>query len=327
MNIRQNNRWNIPTIIVNLRRGENVESIHRVHAVISDAKGRILMSAGDSQYEAFIRSALKPFQSLTFISSGAADAINCGEKGIAISCGSHSGESFHAREAFKILWNSKIELQNLKCSEGNKSTAILKHNCSGKHAAFLSTCKKMGWSLSNYLDIDHPLQIAITSKISEILKIKRSALREARDDCGSPTFLLKLSQIALLYSNLTSSNNAEMEKICRAMLAYPEFVAGEGMFDTELMKRSHGQIISKGGSEGIQCMGKVGAGIGIAIKVEDGSKRAKHAVALHILKQLEWITPIGLQELEDKIFKLSPAVTLEVEGSLRFQENQKKPDN
>ena len=59
-----------------LYRGSQIESIHRVHAVISDTKGRVLLYSGDPDYLTFIRSALKPFQALPFVSSGAADQIN-----------------------------------------------------------------------------------------------------------------------------------------------------------------------------------------------------------------------------------------------------------
>ena len=92
--------------------------------------------------------------------------------------------------------------------------------------------------------------------------------------------------MANLYANLSSSLHPELEQINRAMLQNPELVAGEDCFDTELMNRAHRQIISKGGSEGIQCLGRIGEGLGLTIKIEDGSKRAKHAVAIHLLKQL-----------------------------------------
>ena len=48
-------------------------------------------------------------------------------------------------------------------------------------------------------------------------------------------------------------------------------------------------------TEGIQCLCKVNEGIGLALKVEDGSKRAKHAVSVHLLKQLEWISDLKIQ--------------------------------
>ena len=216
------------------------------------------------------------------------------------------------------MWNSELDVNQLQCPIPNGKTSQLEHNCSGKHAAFLATCKKMNWPLDNYLQGTHPLQIEINRRISELLKLPADDLIAARDDCGSPTLSLSLSKIAFLYAHLSGSNHSELEQISRAMMRQPELIGGEGRFDTEVIKRAHGQLICKGGSEGIQCLSKVGESMGIAIKVEDGSKRAKHAVALHLLKQLDWITPVGLEEMEKQFNHPSPYKKIEVEGELKL---------
>ena len=195
----------------------------------------------------------------------------------------------------------------------------MQHNCSGKHAAFLATSRKLGWPLETYLQHDHPLQLEVNRRIAELLGLPPEELVAARDDCGAPTLRLQLAQMALLYAHLGASQQAELEQISRSMLAHPDLVAGDGRFDTELMRRSHGQVLSKGGAEGIQCLSRVGEGLGVAIKVEDGSRRAKQAVALHLLRQLEWLMPTGLDELDEQVLQINAGVTLEVEGALRFQ--------
>lgn len=305
---------------VRLRRGGCVESVHRVHAVVCDQRGRILMRAGRPDHETFIRSALKPFQALPLLSSGAAEQFDCGEKGVAIACASHAGTPTHAREAFRLLWNADLEVSQLQCPVPIGASSPLEHNCSGKHAAFLATCRKMAWPTESYLQGDHPVQREVHRRVAELLGLPAAELVAARDDCGAPTLRLQLAQMALLYAHLGASAQAELEQISRAMLAHPELVAGEGRFDTELMQRAHGQVLSKGGAEGIQCLSRIGEGLGVAIKVEDGSRRAKQAVALHLLRQLDWLTPTGLQELEEQVLILNPGVSLEVEGALRFQE-------
>ena len=302
---------------VKLKRGSSLEAVHRVHAVVCDQRGRILMRAGQPNFESFIRSALKPYQALPFLSSGAAAQAECGERGLAISCASHAGTAGHAREAFKILWNAELEATQLQCPVPAGGSSPLEHNCSGKHAAFLATCRKMAWPTESYLQNDHPLQREVNRRVAELLGLPADELIAARDDCGAPTLRLQLAQMALLYAHLGASTQAELEQISRAMLAHPHLVAGEGKFDTELMQRSHGQVLSKGGAEGIQCLSRIGEGLGVAIKVEDGARRAKQAVALHLLKQLDWLTPGGLEELEAQVLVLNPGVTLEVEGELR----------
>ena len=310
---------NNPPLQATLLRGSNVESIHKIHAVISDKKGRVLMCAGNPEYRSFIRSSLKPFQAIPFVSSGAASSINDTSRSIALACGSHSGSKLHTREAFKILWEHDIDINNLKCPK--LLTSPLEHNCSGKHSAFLATCKKLKWPLESYLRGDHPLQIEIFRIISELLEIPLSDIHAERDDCGAPTLYMKLTEMAKLYSLLSSSDNAELEQISRSMTSNPIMVSDNNKFDTEIIKASHGQVISKGGAEGIQCICKVNEGIGLALKVEDGSKRAKHAVSLHLLKQLEWISDLRIQDIEDKIFNFSEGVRIEVKGQLKFQES------
>ena len=300
-----------------VKRGSSVESIHRAHASICDTKGRTLMKAGSSDYETFIRSALKPFQVLPFLTSGTAEKYNLDEKTLAIACGSHSGSADQARTAFRLLWNADIDIKELQCPVPQNKKSKLQHNCSGKHSAFLATCKKMNWDLESYLMGHHPLQKEIFRRVSELLKIPAEELIAERDDCGAPTLLLRLSQMAILYAHLSRSDNPEFEKITRAMTNHPDLLAGDGNFDTELIKRGHKQIISKGGSEGIQCIGLLGEGLGLSIKVEDGSKRAKHAVAIHILRQLEWITPSALEELDEIILQKKTGIYIEVEGELK----------
>ena len=310
---------NNPPLEAILMRGSNIESIHKVHAVISDKKGRVLMCAGNPEYKTFIRSALKPFQAIPFVSSGAAAKINNASKSIALACGSHSGSKHHSREAFKILWEYDIDINNLKCPKSK--TSQLEHNCSGKHAAFLATCKKLNWPLESYLKGNHPLQKEIFRIVSELLEIPISEINAERDDCGAPTLYLKLVEISKLYSLLSSSENAELEQICRAITANPIMISDNNKFDTEIIKASHGHVIGKGGAEGVQCLCKVNEGIGLALKVEDGSKRAKHAVSLHLLKQLEWISELRIQDIEDKVLNFSQGVRIEVKGQLKFQES------
>ncbi|MEY4296857.1 MAG: hypothetical protein RLZZ423_36, partial [Cyanobacteriota bacterium] len=109
------NRTGAPPLEVRLSRGGITESVHRVHAVVCDGRGRVLMRAGDPQQLSFIRSALKPFQAQVFVSSGAADQGGHDDRALAIACASHAGEAAQAREAFKILWKADLEAEQLQC--------------------------------------------------------------------------------------------------------------------------------------------------------------------------------------------------------------------
>lgn len=311
-------RSGIPPLEVRLLRNGIPESRHRVHAVVCDARGRVLMRAGDPQQLSFIRSAHKPFQATVFVASGSADQAESGERGLAIACASHVGSAMHAREAFRLLWGAELDVEQLQCPVPPGRTSPLEHNCSGKHAAFLATCRRLGWHTEGYLQIGHPLQQEVLKRTGELLALPAAELVTARDDCGAPTVQLQLAQMALLYAHLGAGQQPDLERLNRAMLAHPDLVAGEGRFDTELMRRGHGQVLSKGGAEGIQCLSRVGEGLGVAIKVEDGASRAKHAVALHLLEQLDWLTPITLDDLRQRYLRPAPQLELDVLGELRF---------
>jgi len=311
-------RPGVPPLQVLLMRNGITESVHRVHAVVCDQRGRVLMRAGDPQRLCFVRSALKPFQAQMFVSSGAADQTGSGERGLAIACSSHAGTPAHAREAFKILWSADLEADRLQCPPPRQGASPLEHNCSGKHAAFLATCRRMNWALDTYLQIDHPLQQQLLKRVGELLGLPGAELVTARDDCGAPTLQMQLAQMALLFAHLGASEQPELERLSRAMLAHPDLVAGDGRFDTELMRRSHGLVVSKGGAEGIQCLARMGEGLGLAIKVEDGASRAKQAVVLHLLRQLDWLTPLTLEELGQQFLVPGLGLELVVKGELRF---------
>ena len=136
------------------------------------------------------------------------------------------------------------------------------------------------------------------------------------DDCGVPTYLMQLGQIGSLYARLASGESLDMERIVRAMTHYPEMVAGKGEFDTELMRLTQGELVSKSGSEGLQCIGILGEGMGLAIKVIDGATRAKYATAIYLLQQLGWINPSVAEVLGEKFITFGQYKRLEVIGEL-----------
>ncbi|MEO0853522.1 MAG: asparaginase, partial [Cyanobacteria bacterium J06648_11] len=290
-------RTSTPPLAVHLLREGIVESTHLCQAVVSDSRGRPLSVAGNPETLAFIRSSLKPFQALAPLSSGVRERFGLTDKDIAIVCGSHRGSTAHARQVFSMLWRADLETEDLMCPTPEGKSSPLCHNCSGKHAGMLMAAKARGWGLHDYLDRQHPVQQLVRSHLTELLKMPAAELMCARDDCGAPTYQLQLGQMATLYALLAAGQRADLEAIARAMFQQPEMVAGPGRFDTEVMKATAGEVVSKSGAEGIQCLSRIGEGLGLAIKVADGSSRAKYAVALHLMRQLGWISVAIADEL------------------------------
>lgn len=309
-------RTQAPKIEVHLLREGIIESVHQVEATVCDCRGRVMLIAGNCETSTFIRSALKPFQALAVTSTGTLERYELTDKDLAIMCSSHRGTIEQSRQVFNILWRADIEPSALQCPvpEGRKSP--LEHNCSGKHAGMLAVCQQRNWPSNTYLHRSNPVQKLILNKVAELLQMPGEELIGAHDDCGAPTYSMQLRQMAALYAHLASGSNLDLERIVRAMTYYPRMVAGDGCFDTELMRLSEGELVSKSGAEGIQCIGRVGEGMGLAIKAMDGSKRAKYAVAIHLLKQMGWITPTVSEALAEDFMKLGPYMRLETVGEL-----------
>jgi L-asparaginase len=305
-------------IEINLLREGLKESTHYAEAVVCDTKGRVLSVAGNADSSAFIRSALKPFQALAVVNTGSLDHYRLTDQDLAVICSSHQGTKEHARQVFRILWQADLESQALQCPIPPGKDSALEHNCSGKHAGMLLTCKHCNWSTTDYMDRNHPVQQFILNKVAELLQMPPQEFIGAKDDCGVPTYLMQIRQMATLYAHLASGDRLDVERVVRAMTYHPTMVAGKGSFDTELMRLSEGEIVSKSGAEGIQCIGRVGEGLGLAIKVKDGAKRAKYATALYLLTRLGWISPAVSDTLSEQFLSLSPYKRLDVVGELSF---------
>jgi L-asparaginase len=301
---------------VRLLREGIIESKHYVQAVVCDSRGRTLLVAGNAETATFVRSGLKPFQALAVTTTGTLERYGLTDRDLAIICSSHQGRLEQVRQAFNVLWRSDVDPSHLQCPVPPGKRSPLEYNCSGKHAGMLAVCQQRNWPLNSYLQRSHPVQQLIIQKVAELLRMPAEEFISARDDCGAPTYFLQLGQIASLYALLSASENLDMERIVRAMTHHPAMVSGDGEFDTELMRLTEGELVSKSGAEGIQCIGRLGEGLGLAIKVMDGARRAKYAVAIHLLKQMGWITPAVSETLAENFMTLSKVTRLEVSGEL-----------
>ncbi len=301
---------------VRLLREGIVESVHHVQATVCDDRGRVLSVAGNAETAAFVRSALKPFQAMAVISTGTLERYSLTDRDLAIICSSHQAHIEQVRQVFNILWRCDVDSAALQCPTPAGKSSPLQYNCSGKHAGMLAVCQQCNWPTNTYLQRNHPVQRLILGKVAELLRMPAEEFMSAHDDCGAPTYFMQLGQMATLYAQLGSGNSLDMERIVRAMTHHPVMIAGEGEFDTDLMRLTSGQLVSKAGSEGIQCIARVGEGMGLAIKVMDGAKRAKYAVAIHLLKQLGWISPSIAETLSETFMSLGNFKRLDVVGEL-----------
>jgi L-asparaginase II len=290
-------------ILLEVLRGELVESRHRGAIAIADADGRFLLALGDVGRHVFPRSAVKAMQALPLIESGAADAFGFNQAEIAVACGSHSGDDIHVAAVRSILAKIGLKEAALACgahwpmsedaarklARRGVQPSPIHNNCSGKHAGMLATALHLGLATRGYEQASHPIQQAIAAAIAETCGTAFERADIAIDGCSVPTFALPLSSLAAGFARLVSgkgfhpSRVAAVKRLIAACLAEPVLIAGEGRFDTIAMRGLAPLAFTKGGAEGVHCAALVPAGIGIAVKMDDGAKRGAEATLAHLL--------------------------------------------
>jgi hypothetical protein len=82
-------------VLVEVVRGTLVESRHRGAVAVVDADGESRLALGDVDAPVYPRSAIKAFQALPLVLSGAADRYGFGDEELALACASHGGEPGH----------------------------------------------------------------------------------------------------------------------------------------------------------------------------------------------------------------------------------------
>jgi L-asparaginase II len=314
----------VPPILARVLRGDRVESWHRGHAAIADESGHEIGRTGDPDLPVFLRSAAKPFQILPLLEAGGAEEFRLTPRDVALICASHGGEPRHVRGARRLLARGGFSPQDLVCgphlpvhepsarallARGERPTR-LHNNCSGKHAGLLLACRLLGLTPKGYWRGDHPLQRAIRRRISQLTSFPESEMREAIDGCGLVVYRLPLTALALGYARLVSRSvpgeSVEQARararVVASMWAAPDMVAGTGFFTTELLRAGSGRWIGKEGAEGVYAVGVSGKGAkgvasGLALKIEDGSARARPAVTLAILREMRWISDSAYRKL------------------------------
>lgn len=293
-------------LIVEVTRGSMVESRHRVHAIVCDARGGVLHSWGDPDLLIYPRSSIKPLQALPFIETGAADAVAASVGELAFACASHNGEEYHAQMANSWLARLGLSHADLECVGHFSHEELTLHdqlydhlditnahnNCSGKHCGFLSTAHHRGEPLHGYIERDHPVQQRLIQVLGDMGGCDLSAQPTGIDGCGIPVVGMPLSAFALALARMAAPEGLApgradaCRRITAAMIAHPYNVAGKNRFDTHLMTAGKGLFATKTGAEGVHAVIFLKDGYGIAVKCEDGSKRATDVATANILDLL-----------------------------------------
>jgi L-asparaginase II len=292
-------------ILVEITRGNLVESIHRGAVAIADADGKIVFALGDVEHLTYPRSSLKPIQALPLLESGAAEAFGLDDEEVALACASHSGEPMHTDRVSAWLARIGCSVTDLACGAhpvryeplwetmvraGEKPTRV-HNNCSGKHTGFLTVARHWDIATGGYEHHDHPVQRAVAAALGEMAGLP-GELEWGVDGCAAPNFALPVSSFACALAKLAAPDalpapraNAA-KRIVRAMIAHPELVSGTGRACAILVRACSGRAAVKTGAEGYFAGIIPEAGLGIALKIDDGAGRASETAMAAILDAL-----------------------------------------
>jgi L-asparaginase II len=276
-------------VLAEVTRGGVVESLHLGHLIVLNSDGTTYLSKGSPELSFYPRSAVKSLQASAMLKAG----LTVSDEELAIVCASHSGNQIHIDLVTKMLADRGIPLSAMqnasdkplgekeKITWGDKAGTQLTQNCSGKHAGMLITCQQNGWDLSTYLEMSHPLQIAIKNEIELLAGEKVST--STFDGCGAPLFAISLTGLAKTFSTLIKSNDLVYKQIVTACTKYPELVAGEGRLTTRMMRAVPG-LFMKEGAEGIEICALADGRV-IAMKIIDGSWRPVAPIIMEIFSR------------------------------------------
>ncbi len=276
-------------IVAEVVRSGFVESTHHGIVAVTGEPG-----FGDVDSPFFPRSSNKPAQTVGLLGCG---LVPRQEADLALISGSHDGESFHVERVRAMLAAIGLGADALRCPaalpageearnawlRGGGAAEPLLMNCSGKHAGMLATCVANGWALDSYLEVDHPLQVALAGTVSRLAGEPIAAL--GVDGCGAPVFAISPRALAGAFQRLVEAEPGTPERrVADAMRAHPELVAGTWADDTVLMDAVPGLLV-KSGADGVMAAAVPGAGA-VALKISDGSARARVPVLLSALRRL-----------------------------------------
>jgi L-asparaginase II len=276
-----------------------------------------VLSLGDVDRPVFLRSSAKPFIASAVCASGAAERFGFDAREIAVASASHNGEPFHVVAVRSMLSKIGLNESALRCgvhppayepaaealfAEGKKPSAIY-NNCSGKHAAILAMCVHRGYDIATYLEREHPAQREILEFCARMCQDDASAWPVAVDGCGIPVFATPLRRAALAFARfatlegIAADDTRALALVRASMAAEPAYVGGAGRFDSALIETTSGRIVCKAGAEGVHGDALTREGLGLAMKVLDGNRRATPPAVVALLQSLSALEPSESEKL------------------------------
>ncbi len=293
-------------ILVQTLRGEVVENRHRGAIAVCDPNGNAVHGWGDIGALVYPRSSIKALQALPLIETGAADHYRLSRAELALACSSHNAEAAHTGAV--LDWLSRLELdQNaLECGphaplhEDTARALILvrdeagpvHNNCSGKHAGMLTAASFLGEQTRGYIGREHPVQQRWFDALGDMAGVDMRRLPWSRDGCGIPVIAMPLASMATAFARFAAPDGlpqkraSAIERIADAIAEHPFMIAGSGRLCTQIMELTGRRVIVKTGADGVYTAALIDKNLGVAIKIDDGTREAAEVALLALLNRL-----------------------------------------
>lgn len=292
--------------LADVYRKDIIESCHRGSVIVVNHLGEIVFSLGDVERDIYPRSSLKFFQAIPLVESGAADYFQLSDAEIALACSSHNAENIHTSAVQAWLSYMDLDIEDLENGPSmplyeeasfdlvrkNIKPTRIHQNCSGKHVGMLALAKFLANGTQGYSEHDNETQRAWMKVLSELVDLDVESLPWERDGCGMPAICMPMKKLAYACARFANpemvggERGKAMQRITRALQLNPVMVAGTDRCCTDVISATNGSVLVKTGAEAVYIAVLPEQGLGVALKIDDGSDRGSEVALGAVLSQL-----------------------------------------
>jgi L-asparaginase II len=189
-----------------------------------------------------------------------------------------------------------------------------------------------GWPTKGYHRAGHPVQKRMRAEIARWTGLPADDLATGVDGCGVVTFGMPVGAMARALARFgrgAADGDPGPAAIVGSMARHPFMIAGTGRLCTELIEATRGRVVAKTGAEGVYCAMVPTQGLGVALKVQDGARRAADVALVAVLEELDllstaerkrlaaWRAPVLRNTRDEVVGGVSSEIALEPKRRLR----------
>jgi len=264
---------------------------------------RPLTLLGDTNYQLWSRSLLKPWQLIQHLHILKNNYPRLTSEHLALFMASHSAEPRHIQLLEEVILITEASEENLKCppaaplssetremiseNQGKVMGSAEKarrryHNCSGKHLGYLAALRAQGANPNGYLDESEAHHQRLKKILAELVNRAPSSMLSTTDGCQLPNYALSVYEMAYLYQSLLSERTVSFvdkqiqdcafnyKQLGQLMIEHPRTISGGGRVDYRLISQdlfgpTFAPVVAKEGADGL-----LGIGIGACERYPNG---------------------------------------------------------